>query len=197
MSSTFDSSPTLSAITDTRNEILKQCFVPMQYSSEGGGSTGIASSLSSGWDATAVDADRKQQLIEGAVREELVLILKAISLADKQYLPEEDPLRKIHSTDIDLKFTRRQNWDIATKANAFATLISHGVHGRHALKVANMFEDVEQVYLDSKEGIEEYQKSAYGENDSANSSDRLMQDSSDQAENSPMINGPETNASKQ
>ena len=196
MSSTFDSSPTLSAITDTRNEILKQCFVPMQYSSEGGGSTGIASSLS-GWDATAVDADRKQQLIEGAVREELVLILKAISLADKQYLPEEDPLRKIHSTDIDLKFTRRQNWDIATKANAFATLISHGVHGRHALKVANMFEDVEQVYLDSKEGIEEYQKSAYGENDSANSSDRLMQDSSDQAENSPMINGSETNASEQ
>ena len=197
MSSTFDSTPTLNAITDTRNEILKQCFVPMQYSSEGGGSTGIASSLSSGWDATAVDADRKQQLIEGAVREELVLILKAISLADKKYLPDGDPLRKIHSTDIDLKFTRRQNWDIATKSNAFATLVSHGVHGRHALKVANMFDDVEQVYIDSKHGIEEYQKSAYGEDNSGDSSDRIMQDSSDQAENSPLIDGPQTNASQQ
>lgn len=197
MSSTFDSSPTLSAITDTRNEILKQCFVPMQYSSEGGGSTGIASSLSSGWDATAVDADRKQQLIEGAVREELVLILKAVSLADKRYLPEDDPIRKIHSTDIDLKFTRRQNWDISTKANAFATLISHGVHGRHALKVANMFEDVEQVYLDSKDGIEEYQKSAYGNDSSGNSEERIMQDSSDQSENSPFIDGQQTRNSEQ
>ena len=189
MSSTFDSTPTLSAINDTRNEILKQCFVPMQYSSEGGGSTGIASSLSSGWDATAVDADRKQQLIEGAVREELILILKAISLADKKYLPEDDSLRKIHSSDIDLKFTRRQNWDIATKANAFATLVSHGVHGRHALKTANMFEDVEQVYLDSKEGIEQYQQKQYGEEET---SDRIMQDSSDQAKNSPMIGSPRT-----
>ena len=197
MSSTFDSTPTLNAITDTRNEILKQCFVPMQYSSEGGGSTGIASSLSSGWDATAVDADRKQQLIEGAVREELVLILKAISLANKKYLPDNDPLRKIHSTDIDLKFTRRQNWDIATKSNAFATLVSHGVHGRHALKVANMFDDVEQVYIDSKHGIEEYQKSAYGEDHSSSTDGRLMQDSSDQAKNSPMINGSETIASGQ
>ena len=169
----------------------------MEYSAGGGGSTGIAYRLSSGWDATAVDADRKQQLIEGAVREELVLILKAISLADKKYLPGGDPLRKIHSTDIDLKFTRRQNWDIATKSNAFATLVSHGVHGRHALKVANMFDDVEQVYIDSKHGIEEYQKSAYGEDNSGDSSDRIMQDSSDQAKNSPLIDGPQTNASQQ
>lgn len=189
MSSTFDSSPTLSAITDTRNEILKQCFVPMQYSSEGGGSTGIASSISSGWDATSVDADRKQQLIEGAAREELSLILKAISLANKKYLPTDDPLRKIHCSDIDLKFTRRQNWDISTKANAFATLISHGVHGRHALKVANMFDDVEQVYLDSKDGIEQYQQKTYGEEE-ATGTDRIMQDSSDQAANSPMIGSP-------
>ena len=194
MSSTFDSSPTLSAITDTRNEILKRCFVPMQYSSEGGGSTGIASSISSGWDSAAVDADRKQQLIEGAAREELTLILKAISLVDKKYLPEDDPLRKIHCTDIDLKFTRRQNWDISTKANAYATLVSHGVHGRHALKVVNLFDDVEQVYLDSKDGIEQYQQNTYGTEES---SDRIMQDSSDQSKNSPMIGSPRTGDTQQ
>src|SRR5699024_3238856 len=125
--------------------------------SEGGGSTGVAADSMSGWNATSVDANRQEQLISGAVREELVLILKAIDLADKKYLKADDPLRKLHSTDIDLKFSRRQNWDISTKANAFATLVSHGVHGRHALKVTNMFEDVEQVYIDSKDGIDEYQ----------------------------------------
>ena len=163
----------------------------MQYSSEGGGSTGIASSISSGWDATAVDADRKQQLIDGAAREELCLILKAINLVDKEHLPEDDPLRKVHSSDIDLKFTRRQNWDISTKANCFATLVSHGINGRQALKVINLFDDVEQVYLDSRDGIEEYQKSAYGNAEqTATNEGRTMQDSSDQSSNSPFIESP-------
>ena len=193
LSSTLDANPVLSNITETRNEILKKCFVPMQYSSEGGGSTGIASSLSAGWDAAAVDAMRQEQLIQGSLREELILILKAISLVPTSVLPAESPIKKLHHTDIDIKMTRRQNWDIATKANSFATLVSHGVHGRHALKVTNMFEDIEQVYLDSKEGIEEYQKSAYGSNTPLeDSNERIMQDSSDQAQNSPMIGSPRT-----
>lgn len=192
MSSTFDSSPTLQAITETRNEILKKCFVPMQYSSEGGGSTGIASSLSSGWDATAVDALKEEQLVNGADRELLELIIKAVGLSPSSELPDDDPLRKIHSTDIDIKYTRRQNWDISTKSNAYATLVSHGVNGRHALKVANMFEDVEQVYIDSKKGIDEYQKSTYGVKDEqtqSNDSGRIMQDSSDQVSQSPVVDG--------
>ena len=195
MSSTFDSAPTLEAIGNTRNEILKRCFVPMQYSSEGGGSTGVAADSMSGWNATSVDADRQEQIISGAAREELVLILKAINLASKDYLKGDDPLRKIHSTDIDIKYTRRQNWDLGTKANAYATLVSHGINGRHALKVTNMFEDVEQVYIDSKEGIEDYQKKTYGETETETESvedERIMQDSSDQATQSPFIDGPNT-----
>ena len=193
MSSTFDSTPTLEAIEGTRNEILKKCFVPMQYSSEGGGSTGIASSLSAGWDAAAVDAMREEQLINGADRELLSLIIRAVGLSPSVELPENDPLRRIHATDIDIKYTRRQNWDLSTKANAFATLISHGVNGRHALKVVNMFEDVEQVYLDSKEGIEEFQKSAFGEKEEqAETDERIMQDSSDQEPQSPIVDGPNT-----
>ena len=195
MSSTFDSAPTLEAIGNTRNEILKRCFVPMQYSSEGGGSTGVAADSMSGWNATSVDADRQEQIISGAAREELVLILKAINLAGKDYLKGDDPLRKIHSTDIDIKYTRRQNWDLGTKANAYATLVSHGINGRHALKVTNMFEDVEQVYIDSKEGIEDYQKKTYGETETETESvegERIMQDSSDQATQSPFIDGPNT-----
>src|SRR5699024_12323153 len=158
----------------------------MQYSSEGGGSTGIASSLSSGWDATAVDADKEQQMIQGADRELLALLIKAVSLSPSKELPDDDPLRKIHATDIDIKYTRRQNWDLSIKANAFATLVSHGVNGRHALKVANMFEDVEQVYIDSKEGIDEYQKYAYGE-EKTSGDGRMMQDSSDHVSESSIV----------
>lgn len=184
LSSTFDSDPTLNAISNTRNEILKQCFVPMQYSSEGGGSTGVASSISSGWDSTAVDADRKEQLISGAKREELILLLKAISLAPSGVLPSDSPLRQIHSSDIDIKFTRRQNWDLSTKANAYATLVSHGIHGRHAMKVIGLFDDIEQAYIDSKDGIELFQSHTYGNED-----EKIMQDTSDQRSQSPFIDG--------
>lgn len=190
MASTLDTSPVLQNITETRNEILKRCFVPMQYSSEGGGSTGVASSLSAGWDAAAVDALREEQLIQGSIREELILILRAIATVPSNILPEESPLRRLHYTDIDIKMTRRQNWDISTKANSYATLVSHGINGRHALKVTNMFEDVEQVYLDSKDGIDKYQEYTYGNNSSnANTEEndsRIMQDVSDQESNSPI-----------
>lgn len=112
LSSTFDSTPTLNAISDVRNQILKQCFVPMQYSSEGGGSTGTATDTMSGWNATAVDSARQEQLVSGPAREELILLLRAINLAPTKVLPADGPLRKIHSSDIDIHFTRQKNYDI-------------------------------------------------------------------------------------
>ena len=196
MSSTFDSSSTLSAIGDTRTKILQNAKVPIQYTSEGGGSTGVATDAMTGWSATEVDAIREENMEESANREELKLILKAISFVKTSVLPADDPLRKVHVSDVDFHFNRRKNQDMAIKANAFATWVSHGVKGIHALRMVDAFEDVEQVWADSKEGIEEYQKSNYGTN-STSENDRIMSDNSDQAGNSPMIDGQNTDNSKQ
>lgn len=197
MSSTFDSSSTLNAIGDTRTKILQNAKVPIQYTSEGGGSTGVATDAMTGWSATEVDAVREEQMIGSAEREELKLILKAISFVPTSILSADDPIRKVHESDVDFHFNRRRNYDMATKANAFGTWVAHGVHGRHALKAVDAFEDVEQVWEDSKDGIEEYQKSAYGNDSSGNSEERIMQDSSDQSENSPFIDGQQTRNSEQ
>ena len=59
-----------------------------------------------------------------------------------------------------------------------------------------MFEDVEQVYIDSKDGIEEYQKKTYGETETSED-ERLMQDSSDQESQSPIVDGPQTDRTEQ
>lgn len=198
LSSSFDSTPTLNAISDVRNEILKQCFVPMQYSSEGGGSTGIATDTMSGWNATAVDASREEQLISGAAREELILILRAINLAPTRVLSADDPLRKIHSTDIDIHFTRQKNYDINSKINAVATAVNIGVNGRHALKIGGgAWPDIEQVWLDSKDTMEAYQKSLFNKDSGSEESARLTQDSSDQVSQSPAIDGLQTDNAKQ
>lgn len=200
MSSTFDGSSTLSAIGDTRTKILQNAKVPIQYTSEGGGSTGVATDAMTGWSATEVDAIREENMVESGNREEIRLILKAISFVKTSILPSNDPIRKVHVSDIDFHFNRRKNQDMAIKANAYATWVSHGVKGIHALRMVDAFEDVEQVWADSKEGIEEYQKSAYGEKETTSSepqNDRIMSDNSDQAGNSPIIDGQNTDNAKQ
>lgn len=198
MSSTFESSSTLNAIGDTRTKILQNAKVPIQYTSEGGGSTGVATDAMTGWSATEVDAIREEQSIGSGSREELSLILKAISRVSSKVLPEDDPIRKVHISDVDFHFNRRRNYDMSIKANAFGTWVSHGIKGIHALKAVDAFEDVEQVWADSKDGIEEYQKSSYGDNaETASDNDRIMSDNSDQTGNSPILDGMNTDGNKQ
>lgn len=188
LSSTADNQSTLSAIDNQRRWILQKCNVPIQYDSSGGGSTGVAMDISAGWSDTEVAAMQKQQMVDKGKREELNLILKAISLVPENILPLDSPIRKVHSTDVDMKYNRKKNYDLATKANSFATLVSHGINGRHALKVVELFTDVEQVWVDSKDGIESYQKYAY-ENSANQTGERNSSDLSDQVVNSPILAG--------
>lgn len=187
LSSTADNTGTLTAIDRQRNWILQKCNVPIQYDSSGGGSTGVAMDISAGWSDTEVAAMQKQQMVDKGKREELNLILKAISLVPPQILPLDSSIRKVHSTDVDMKFIRRKNLDISVKSNSFATLVSHGINGRHALLAADIFPDVEQVWIDSKEGIEAYQKATYLNSAEGETENRSMQDLSDQLENSAIL----------
>ena len=206
LSSTFDSGSTLSAISDYRSRIFQDCKVPIQYESSGSGSTGTATDMSSGWSAAELDAMREQQMTEKGKREEIKLILRAIQLVPSKILPEDSPIRKIHSSDIDFHFNRRKNYDMSVKANTFATYVSHGIHGRHALKVVDAFGDVEQVWNDSQEMIEKYQESLWKTSDSSststigdtgsNTSEKIQGDTSDQTGNSPILDGLNTDSNK-
>lgn len=197
LSSTFDGSSTLSAIKNTRTEILQNCKVPLQYDNSGGGSTGSATDMSAGWSATELDAVREQQMIAHGKREEVLLILRSISKVPEEYLPMDAPVRKIHSSDIDLHFTRKKNTDMSVKANTFSTYFNAGVHPRHILKMIDAFEDTEQVYLDSKDMFDALQE---GMKSSSNTdSTEVANTSSDpinQIGNSPIIDGMNTDTKK-
>lgn len=211
LSSTFNAE-TLNTISYRWSRILQKCKVPVQQDSEGGGSTGTAMNLSSGWSAAEVDAKREEQIIRMGKQQVVKLILKAISFVDTDIVPEDAPVRKVHFTDVDLHFNRNKNYDLAVKANALATFLAHGLNGKHALRVIDAFPDVEQVWLDSKESIEMYQASIYeryhdssydgtsenvyqpgnGTKSAGSDSDRIMADTSDQISNSPIIDGQNT-----
>lgn len=187
LSSTFDGTSTLNAISNQRTTILQDCYVPIQYDSSGGGSTGTATDMSSGWSAAELDALQEQQMTERGKRKELQLILKAISLVPSRVLPEDSPIRSLHVSDIELRFLRRREADMASRSAAFATLVSHGINGRHALEYTNMFRDVEQTYLDSREGIEAYQNTIYEKNKTEEQNANGSASDVHQAENSPII----------
>lgn len=158
LSSTFDGTSTLNAISNQRTTILQDCYVPIQYDSSGGGSTGTATDMSSGWSAAELDALQEQQMTERGKRKELQLILKAISLVPSRVLPEDSPIRSVHSSDVEIKMLRNKNYEMSVKMTAFSTGLNAGLHPRHLLDYIQAFSDNEQVYLDSKPILDALQK---------------------------------------
>lgn len=200
MSVLFDYSGITNDIKRRRDTILQKCDVPLR-SEPGGGSTGSAMSMSSGWSAAEVAACKESQIIRQARMRELRLILRIINKSGK-YLDANNPLRDLKISDIEPQFKRNKTYDMITKVNAYATLINNMVDGRDALKVIDLFSDPQQVWNDSKKRIEDYQDSKI-KNDTPSTlepqeegTDKFTedikknlddQDLSDQASNSPVI----------
>ena len=74
-------------------------------------------------------------------------------------------------------------------SHGFATMVAHGINGLDAITSINFFDDPNQVWERSRDGIEAYQQKTYGEEqvevDTELSSDRIT----DQIDRSPNING--------
>ena len=187
LSSNFDGGSTLNAIADSRITILQDCYVPIQYSSSGGGSTGVATDMMSGWSSVELMAQRKQQVTEKSKREELELILRAFKQVPTRILPADSPLRKVHVSDLEMKFLRRKSVDMSIKSNTFSNYFKCGVHPLHILQIIDAFPDAEQTYLDSKDMFDALQKNMIGSNNAQEENTPGSGDPIHQVEQSPII----------
>jgi hypothetical protein len=188
----YDYQGMLNNIVTRRALILQNADVPSRNDNSGG-STGVAMDSATGWSNAETVAMAQQNIMEGCKMEEVRAVLKAIQLS--AYINESNPLLSLKYRDCQPNIKRNKTYEMSTKANCFSTLVSHGIQGYHALKVINMFDDVNQVYADSKELIEKYQLSVFdntksnnavgGEGEEKPNADRTMPDLSDQKENSP------------
>ena len=183
-------------IQNRRELILQKCYVPLQ-SEPGGGSTGTAMSMSSGWAAAeSAAAVEEQMLFRGKME---VVQLEIMAIQKITGIEADSPLLKLKPSDVKPQFTRNKTYDLVSKVNAMVTMIKSGVHGRTAMETVNLFPDVAQAWADSKEVIEKYQTaiinradntyvSAYTKkSDSESSSGRAGSDETDQMVNSPII----------
>lgn len=177
------------------NRIKEKCNVP-QRNDNSGGSTGIAMSDATGWTNAEIEASKQDQIKESCKEDEIRVVLAAIK--ECPYTPADSPLLNLRHSDVKPSIKRQKNYEMTTKINAFATGVSHGIAPEWMIPTINLFDDPQQVILDSKEYMERYLKSAFNENsvkqeqtasEQKPNTDRLSGDESDQIGNSPNIDG--------
>lgn len=182
LGSAYNYAGLMNTYVTSRALILQRCYTPCRNDNSGG-STGVAMSDATGWSAAEQVACKQQLLTEGAKMNEVKVVLRAIK---KNFnLPSDSPLMNLRYMDVKPNITRQKTYELTVKSTAFATLISHGVNGLHALKCVNLFDDVNQTWADSKEGIENFQNNAFGEEEIVPQSD----DPINQIGNSENIDG--------
>jgi hypothetical protein len=93
---------------------------------------------------------------------------------------------KLRYMDVKPNVTRQKTYEMTVKTTALANMLSHGINGLHALKSISFFDDVAQVWEDSKDLIEQYQKKTFGDEPNPASDDPI-----NQIGNSPLIDGME------
>ena len=220
--SNFDYDGVQLNIEAKRANILQKCYVPNQVG-VGGGSTGVAYSMSSGWAAAESVASKQENLIRRFKMEIIDLEIRAI--INSHYLNEDHPVLNLKSIDVAPKFTRQKTFDLASKVNALATLIKIGIHPRWAMQVVDFFPDVQGAYADSKETLELIQRAMFLVDESSDAKEETnngeikgqdnqtkprrrrsgklskefktgLQDNSMQSRNSPFIGGTGTNNAK-
>lgn len=186
----YDYNGILSNILAKRALILQKCNVPSRNDNSGG-STGVAMSDATGWTAAESSALRQQALMEASKMQELRVVLKAIRKSP--YVPSDYPVLKLRYMDIKPNIKLQKTHEMITKANTFATYVSHGINGLHALRVTGAFDDINQVWEDSKDMVEKYQNNLFEPRESSSSPKEenlgFAESLDNQIQNSPTIDG--------
>lgn len=190
----YDYPGMLQNIAIRRACILEKACVPASNDNTNG-ATGVAMDDAIGWTKAELNAQKQQGIMESSKMDEIKVVLNAIKVSP--FINSDNPMLDLRYIDVEPNVKRMKTYEMVTKANAFATYVSHGIDGRHALTAINAFSDPNQVWEDSKELIEKYQASIFdkeqptqavgGADEKAPNDDRLEGDVSDQIGNSPTI----------
>lgn len=187
----YDYTGMLNNIQYRRQTILQKCNVPQRNDSSGG-STGVAMSDATGWSQAETTASKMQMIIDSCKMEEVEVVLAAIKVSP--YVEQDSPLRKLTLADIEPSIKRQKTYEMTTKVNSIATLLSHGFALEDTLEAIPIFNDNNEVCARSGELVKKYQENLFS--DTSNSfndterepdSDRIMGDLSDNIDQSPMI----------
>jgi len=200
----YDYTGVIENITTTHDYILERAFVPKQ-SDPGGGSTGTAMSMSSGWLAAEMVACKETTVLKQSFQERNKLALIAIKKSPD--ISQDLEVLNLTANDIEIRFPRQKTFDMATKVNSLATMLNSMVNPRVAMETVDLFPDLAEAVASSIDNMEKLQTKMLSEDKAEDNveektaeewltdteiplttevnDDRTMQDSSDQNANSP------------
>ncbi len=185
---TLNQSETQTLVDYLHGKAMKIAGVPERQENSGGGSTGSAMNLSSGWQFAETAAINSESIFEESERRSIQIMLEIIKKSND--IPREfADIVNLSISDVMIRFSRNKIYDIATKSNALSTLIKTGIDAKHAIETVSLFTDPQSVYNDSKEGIEKIQESLNKSGKATTEeSDKTNPDMSDQPQKVPFSN---------
>ena len=182
----YNYSGILEQITFRTNRIKQKCNVPLT-SDAANNSTGIAVSDSSGWTNAEQEANSQDLIKYGCKNQELEIVLAICKITEIADVDER--VKTLSAKDAQATINRQKNYEMSVKTTALANMLSHGIYGLHALTSVNMFEDVNQVWNDSKGLIEKYQSSLFDKGETTDNVQSTDGGYEAQVSNSPRIDG--------
>jgi SPP1 family phage portal protein len=185
LTQTLNQSEIQSYVDYLKEESQEISGVPM-FGISTGGSTGSATSMSNGYSEADTRAQTSEQEFDQSEMRSIKVML-AIARHDKD--KDDADIGSLRASDVGIKHSRNKTYDLATKVNAWATMVDRGADLLHATTIAGFATDPQQFTVDSKEMVEKIRGDkttpATNEQQTSPDSSKIMQDASDQPQRSP------------
>lgn len=130
-------------------QMLEIAGVPGRESASGG-NTGAAILLSNGWQLAETMAKTAEPVFASSEMELLDVIIAI--LRNTPNIPEE--LKALRKSDVLVKFSRNKTYDLVSRTSALSNMLNMGIDPGKAIGVVDIFDDAQQVTLDSLERID-------------------------------------------
>jgi len=151
---------------DLYNRMLEIAGVPGRESASGG-NTGAAILLSNGWQLAETKAKTMEPIFTASEMELLEVIIAI--LRNTPGIPEE--MKQLKKSDVLVKFSRNKTYDLVSRTSALSNMINIGIDPHHAIPAVDIFDDNQQVVIDSLEMITALLLAKTQKNDSSSEPD--------------------------
>lgn len=130
------------------DQMLEIAGVPGRDSASGG-NTGAAILLSNGWQLAETMAKTMEPIFAASEMEMLDIIIAIFK--NSPNIPED--LKALRKSDVIVKFSRNKTYDLVSRTVALSNLINIGIEPGKAISTVDIFDDAQQVTIDSLEMI--------------------------------------------
>ena len=142
----LDQSQTQTLKEDLKSAIVEISAMPNRSTNAASGDTGLAVMYRNGWNAAEAAAQSSEIIYRESELELLKVILKICT--DLNAL-------SLNQSAVDVKFTRRNHWDMESKVNVFTKMLDNAkVDPKLAYIYSDLFADPEEAYAQSLPYIE-------------------------------------------